>query len=184
MRKLIFCSAILFPCVFTSCNSGSGGLSATAKKNLEVNTAIMKAYEAGDFSKVSDYIAADAIDHAGENGDINGLENIIKEMRRYRDMMTDSKTEVKREMADDEYVMTWGKFSGTLKTDGMGKKAGEKIEMTSVDVSRFKDGKAVEHWSFADPNEMMKMMMGNTTQMPTHGDTNTVRPPKPLPDPK
>ncbi len=184
MRKLIFCSTILFSCVFISCNSGSGGLSATAKKNLEVNKTIMKAYEAGDFSKMGDYIAANAVDHAGENGDINGLESIIKEMQRYRDMMTDSKTEVKREMADDEYVMTWGKFSGTLKADGMGKKAGERMEMTSVDVSRFKDGKAVEHWSFADPNEMMKMMMGNTTQMPIHGDTDGVRLPKPLPDSK
>lgn len=177
MRKLIFYSVILFSGVFISCNAGSGGLSATAKKNLEVNSAIMKAYEAGDFSKMGDYIAADAIDHAGEGGDINGLENIIKEMQRYRDMMTDSKTEVKRELADDEYVMTWAKFSGTLKADGMGKKAGEKMEMTSVDVSKFKDGKAVEHWSFADMNEMMKMMMGNTTQMPASGDTTSVKPP-------
>ncbi len=177
MRKLIFFSAILFSCVIISCNTGSGGLSATAKKNLEVNSAIMKAYEAGDFSKLGDYIAADAIDHAGENGDINGLENIIKEMQRYRDMMTDSKTEVKRELADDEYVMTWAKFSGTLKADGMGKKAGEKMEMTSVDVSKFKDGKAVEHWAFADMNEMMKMMMGNTTKMPASGDTTSVKPP-------
>ena len=32
-------------------------------KNKEVNTAIMKAYESGDFSKMGDYIATDAIDH-------------------------------------------------------------------------------------------------------------------------
>ena len=35
---------------------------------------------------------------------------------------------------------------------------GAKTEMNSVDVSKFKDGKATEHWIFVDPKEMMKMM--------------------------
>jgi predicted SnoaL-like aldol condensation-catalyzing enzyme len=30
--------------------------------------------------------------------------------------------------------------------------------MTAIEVVRFKDGKAVEHWSFMEPREMMKMM--------------------------
>lgn len=150
-----------------SCSSDSGGMSATAKKNKEVNDAIMKAYEAGDFSKMSDYIAADAVDHGGESGDIKGLDNIVAEMKKYHDQMPDMKSETIKEMADDEYVMVWSKTSGTAKTDGMGMKAGQKMEMTAVDVAKFKDGKAVEHWIFMDPNEMMKMMMPAQGQMPT-----------------
>ena len=159
MRKT-FLLAFVICCFSVSCNN-AGGPSATTKKNLEVNSAIMKAYEAGDFSKMGDYIAADAVDHGGENGDVKGLDNIVKEMQRYRDAMTDMKSEVVKELADDEYVMTWGKFSGTAKTDMMGVKAGGIIQMTSMDVSKFKDGKAVEHWVFVDGAEMMKMMMGN-----------------------
>jgi len=32
------------------------------------------------------------------------------------------------------------------------------FDMHSIEVSRFKDGKAVEHWSYVDMGEMMKMM--------------------------
>lgn len=156
MRKLMLVSFVILSVVFMSCNSG--GMSAKAKKNLEVNTAIMKAYEAGDFTKMGDYIAADAVDHGGEKGDVKGLENIIAEMKRYREMMKDTKMEMVKEMADDEYVMTWAKFSGTLTVDGMGMKAGDKTSMTSIDVSKFKDGKAVEHWIFMDGTEVSKMM--------------------------
>jgi hypothetical protein len=48
----------------------------------------------------------------------------------------------------------------------MGMKAGQKMEVNSVDVAKFKDGKAVEHWIFMDPNDMMKMMMSSPDQMP------------------
>lgn len=134
---------------FFSCSNG-GGLSAKAKKNKEVNTAIMKAYESGDFSKMGDYMAADAVDHGGEMGDVKGLEEIVKQMKMYREMMPDMKSTIIHEMADDDYVMTWASFTGTMQ--------GKKTTMTSADITRFKDGKAVEHWVFMDPKEIAAMM--------------------------
>ena len=70
----------------------------------------------------------------------------------------DSKTEVIKELADDEYVMTWQRYSGTMKIEQMGMKPGDKFNMSAIEVSKFKDGKAVEHWTFMEPAEMMKMM--------------------------
>ncbi|MEJ7682905.1 MAG: hypothetical protein WKG06_34625 [Segetibacter sp.] len=32
--------------------------------------------------------------------------------------------------------------------------------MNSVDVVKIKNGKATDHWTFNDPNDMMKMMSG------------------------
>jgi predicted ester cyclase len=64
-------------------------------------------------------------------------------------------------------------MSGTAKTDGMGMKAGQKVEMTSVDIAKFKDGKAVEHWIYMDPNDMMKMMMPSQGEMPMPNPTAT-----------
>ena len=63
-------------------------------------------------------------------------------------------------MADDEYVMCWIKGTATAKVDlpDWGMKAGDSHTSNSVEVSKFKDGKAIEHWSFVDPAEMMKMM--------------------------
>lgn len=149
MKKIALVFLAAGSIFFLSCNSG-GGMSATAKKNMEVNDAIMKAYEAGDFTKMSEYIAADAVDHGGETGDIKGLDNIVSEMKRYRTMMPDMKVEMTRSLADDEYVYTWGKMTGTMN--------GKTVTMSSVDVSKFKDGKAVEHWVYMDPKEMMQMM--------------------------
>jgi predicted SnoaL-like aldol condensation-catalyzing enzyme len=149
MKKIMMLFLTAGTLFLFSC-SGGGGLSAKAKKNKEVNTAIMKAYESGDFSKMGDYLAADAVDHGGETGDVKGLENIVSEMKKYRAMMPDMKSTIIHEMADDEYVTTWASFTGTMN--------GKKTTMTSVDISKFKDGKAVEHWVFMDPKEMAAMM--------------------------
>jgi predicted ester cyclase len=173
MKKLFFILAVVILNSLIACNSDAGGMSDTAKKNKEVNDAITKAYESGDFSKMGDYIAVDAVDHGGSTGEIKGLDNIVADMKKYHEQMPDMKMETMRTMADDEYVMTWGKMSGTVKTDGMGMKAGQKMEMTSVDVAKFKDGKAVEHWIYMDPNEMMKMMMPSQGGMPMSNPTAT-----------
>ncbi len=85
MRKLLSLLLIAVFSFFVSCTSDAGGMSATAKKNIEINEAITKAYEAGEFDKMGDYIAADAIDHSGEQGDIVGLENIVAEMKKWKD---------------------------------------------------------------------------------------------------
>jgi predicted SnoaL-like aldol condensation-catalyzing enzyme len=145
-------------------------MSATAKKNMEVNDAIMKAYEAGDFSKMGDYIAADAIDHGGEQGDVKGLDSIVASMKRYRAAMPDMKSSMTKSLADDEYVFTWSKTSGTMN--------GAQMNMTGVDVSKFKDGKAVEHWIYMDPSDMMKMMQpmphADMDTMPMQGGDKTI----------
>jgi len=159
MRKLLFAGLIATSSLFIACSNG--GMSATAKKNLEVNDSIMNAYMAGDFSNMDKYIAADAIDHGGEKGDIVGLENIVAEMKRYSTMMTDVKATMTKSLADDEYVYTWSKMSAKMD--------GKPIEMSSMDVTKFKDGKAVEHWVYMDPKEMMAMMpeMGPPPPMDT-----------------
>lgn len=157
--------------LLSSCTAKEeGGLSAAAKKNLEANQAITKCFETKDFSKLGDYIAADAVDHAGQQGDVKGLENIKAEMAKMVEGMTDMKSEILKELADDEYVMSWMKVSGTLTADMMGMKAGDKIDGSSVELSKFKDGKVVEHWTFMEPAEVMKMM-GGATQPPAATDT-------------
>ena len=181
MKKLFFILAVVILNSLVACNSG---MSSTAKKNQEVNHAIMKAFEAGDFSKMGDYIAADAVDHGGDMGDIKGLDSIVAAMKRYHDQTENVKTEVIREMADDEYVIVWSKVSGTAKVDMMGMKAGQSYTLNGVDIGRFKDGKAVEHWLYMDPREMMQMMMPSMSNsfLPSDAivtnDTAIMNPPK------
>ena len=56
---------------------------------------------------------------------------------------------------------------------------GKPMTMTSVDVTKFKDGKAVEHWVFMDPLEMMTMMQQNVmggTEQTAPADSTGVQP--------
>src|SRR5665213_545404 len=164
MKKHLWILFLGLSCYGISCNTKTeSGLSAAAQNNLDVNHAIIKCFETKDFSKLGDYIATDAIGHAGDKGDIKGLDSMKIEYAKSAAGMDDQKTEVIKELADDDYVMDWNHYTGTVKTDGMGHKAGDKIDMKVMEVARFKDGKAVEHWSLMEPAELMKMM-GNMQQ--------------------
>lgn len=159
-------ATIALTCYFTSCTTKSdSAISPTAQKNLDAMHAVSQCFESKDFSKLGDYIATDAVDHAGENGDIKGLDSIkvafAKEVTGFDNM----KTDVIKELADDEYVMSWEHFTATFKVDAMGHKAGDKFDMKEIEVAKFKDGKATEHWSMLEPADVMKMMAG-TPQPP------------------
>jgi predicted SnoaL-like aldol condensation-catalyzing enzyme len=162
MKKLLF--AFLAFAVFTviSCSDDkAGGMSDRAKKNQETNQAILKMFETGDFSKVGDYIAADAIDHSGPQGEVKGLDSIKAMFQYFSSTMSDTKVEVIKELADDDYVMSWVKQSWTAKMDDpmMGMKAGDKGTMQGVEVTKYNaDGKVTEHWGFVSMADMMKMM--------------------------
>jgi hypothetical protein len=69
----------------------------------------------------------------------------------------DMKMEKIKELADDEYVMSWTYYSGTYKTIGMGHNAGDKFDMKVLEISKFKDGKSVEHWGLMNPADITKI---------------------------
>src|SRR5688500_12183992 len=104
MRKIFFVAASLLLGLLISCTNTSGdGMSEKAKKNLDAHRGVVKAIESGDLTKLGDYITEDAVDHAGETGDIKGLENIKAEMAKYAQHSEKMKSEVIKELADDEY---------------------------------------------------------------------------------
>ncbi len=169
MKKILLPCVIALLCFCTSCDSDKDeGLSDKAEKNLVAQHGVIKCFDTKDFSKIGDYIAEDFVDHAGQNGEIKGLANAKAEFEKMVTTLSDNKTETILELANDDYVMSWIRFTGTLATDNpdMGMKAGDKYDMKSMELSKFKDGKAIEHWVFMDPAEMMKMMGGAQASMP------------------
>jgi len=165
-------AALALSCYCISCNTKSeSSLSPAAQKNLDAMHAVSNTFETKDFSKLGDYIASDAVDHSGENGDVKGLDSIkaafVKEMAGFDNM----KTETIKELADDEYVMSWERVTATFKVDAMGHKAGDKFDMKDIEVAKFKDGKATEHWSMMEPGDVMKMMAPMQSQMGMPADS-------------
>lgn len=154
--KKISCLIILF---FTSLVSFSQNENVLAK-----NKAIYKAIETGDVSKIKDYIDKDAVDHeAGAGGgDIHGGDSIIAMLGNIHNSFTDLKMEVISEALSGDYLFTLVRLTGTTTANpGMGMPANRKMDSKSVDVVKLKNGKAIEHWEFMDPKDMMSMMDGN-----------------------
>jgi ketosteroid isomerase-like protein len=172
MKKYLPLFIVVISSCCISCNNQQAGPSAATQKNLDAMHAVTQAFDTKDFSKIGDYIAADAVDHAGENGDIKGIDSIKAQFVKWTAEMDNGKTVVIKELADDEYVMSWVNDSGTYKTDGMGHKAGDTFSVQAIEVAKFKDGKVTEHWTMMSPTEVMKMMgTMSTPTMPTPADS-------------
>jgi len=133
-------------------------------QNTEIlanNREVYKAIETGDVSKLADYIDKDAVDHGGgANGqDVMGADSIIAMLGNIHNSFTDLKMDVIADAVNGDYLFTLVHMTGTTTaTPGMGLPPNKQIDSKSVDVVKLKDGKAVEHWEFLDPKEMMAMM--------------------------
>ena len=143
---------------FTSCNDAekTSGPSAAAQKNLDAFHAVDSAFQTGDVSRIDQVVASDFLDHT-PNGDMKGTDS-LKAMITMMKNAGDVKSEIKKVLADDEYVMAWMHWTGTSNGSVPGMPPAGPIDMSGVEVVRFKDGKAVEHWAFMDAVEAMKMM--------------------------
>lgn len=156
MKKILFAAMAGLLCFCISCTSKTEGTgSDKAKSNMAASDAIGKAFETGDISKIDGLVADDFVDHT-DQGDKKGKDSLKAMITLMHSTMKDMKMEVVHEVADDDYVFSWNHYSGT--SDGaMGMPKGP-YSMNAIEVSKFKDGKAIEHWSFVNMMEMMKMM--------------------------
>lgn len=139
-------------------------MSAKAKANIAASDIVGNAFLTGDVSKIDSVVAKDFIDHT-DQGDKVGTDSLKASIVAMHKVGSDMKMETIKQLADDEYVFSWQRYTGT--SDGsMGMPKGP-YNMTAIEAVRFnKDGKAVEHWGFMEPREMMKMMGGGMTQPP------------------
>ena len=165
--KKIFITAVAAVLLISSCTNNDTTAtkeSGLREKNLAAVKVIDKAFETGDTTGIDSVIAADFVDHS-DRGDVKGADSIKTMVKFVHEHMKDMKTEKLHELADDDYVMSWMRWTGTSK-DVPGMPDGP-YDMHAIEVTKFKDGKITEHWTYMDPREMMKMMapQGNMGKM-------------------
>lgn len=147
-------------CFCTSCDSKTESTSdnsdkAQEQKNLAASDAISNAFKTGDVSAIDSVVSDDFVDHT-DMGDKKGRDSLKAMVNMIHTNFKDMKTEKIRDVADGDYVYSWMRYSGT--SDGsMGMPKGP-YSMSVIELARFKDGKAVEHWAFTEMRDMMKMM--------------------------
>lgn len=157
MKKLLIVCGTIFALCFVSCTSKKeegGKTSELAQKNINASHTVMKAFETGDVSAIDSVVADNFVDHT-DRGEM-GRDSLKAAIKMMHIAMPDTKMEIIKELADDEYVFSLSRTTGTC--DGsMGMPKGP-VDMKSLEVVKFKDGKAIEHWSYMEMTEMMKMM--------------------------
>jgi predicted SnoaL-like aldol condensation-catalyzing enzyme len=160
MKKFLIIASSGLICFFPSCNNDTGG-NTQGEKNIASVHSVNRAIESGDVNKLDQYIATDGIDHAGEHGDIKGLDGIKANLKKFHDEYPDMKLEEVQDAASGDYVFSLTRFTGTNVVPSMGAPAGTHFDMTAVQVIKFNnDGKAAEHWEYMTMADMMKMMGG------------------------
>lgn len=155
MKKIVCFTVATVICFLLS--SQTSRLYAQMNKNMVANRSIYKGIEIGDTAMLK-AIAIDAIDHSGPMGELRGGTAIKTMLADFHNHIKNLKMTVVADAANGDYVFSWIRMTGTANDATMGWPAGAKINSTSVDILKFKNGKATEHWGYADPNEMMEMM--------------------------
>lgn len=176
MKKSAFAAPAIFCLFLIACNDNND---SGNDKNLSASRDIYKGIESGDTTKLSS-IASDAVDHAGPmGGEVTNGDSIKGMLSQIHNHIKDLKIDIINDAASGDYVYTWSKWTGTALDSSMGFSPNQPFNTSGVDVVKFRDGKAVEHWSFIDQKDVMAMraqMMPNATTVKlTVGDTTANR---------
>jgi hypothetical protein len=173
MKKILSAVAVSVSCFFVACNNS--GTSSGNNKNISVAHEIFQGIETGDTNKLV-AIAPDAVDHAGPMGEVTNGDSIKGMLREMHNHVRDLKIEVLGDAVNGDYVYSWTRMSGTALDSSMGFQPNMPFNVRSVDIIKFRDGKAVEHWGFVDQQDLMSMraqqMPNATTVKVTMGDTS------------
>lgn len=151
-------ATFLFFCI--SCKNSSTASynvkeNSLAQKNLDAWHVVRMAFANGTPNAIDTVIADDYIDHKS-SGDVVGRDSVKANITRTHSNFKDLKMELIKELADNDFGFFWMHFAGS--SIGTPTVPAGSSDMHTIEVVKFQNGKAAEHWQYRDINEMMKMM--------------------------
>ncbi len=118
------------------------------ERNKETALASVNVIASGNVDAVLKDVDKDAVEyHEGSMGPTKGLDSIKAGLGGWMAAVPDYKGSDLMAVADGDYVMVYGTWTGTWKNDFMGMKAtGKTFKVNDVDIFKFNDaGKIIEH---------------------------------------
>ena len=175
--KKVFLLLAVATVILAGCESNANKTEGTENKMSDSTSAeskternkkiIMASFDAMASHNVADMLkdcTADCVDYGdGSMPSVKGKDSIMKMLSQWMNAFPDNKGDNLKYVADGDWVMVWGEWSGTFKNDFMGMKATNKsYKMKDVDIFKLNDaGQVVEHHNVQSPNTMM-MQIGAT----------------------
>ena len=174
MKKLLCLSVVFLICLTGNLNSAYAQNAATQndsatnlsreekeERNKKIALANAEAIRTHNLDAVAQDFAPDIINYG--NGNIppqKGVEAVMASLRLFMNALPIDKIENLVAVADGDWVMLWGKWSGTWKADIMGQKAtGKSFTKPEVEIFRFnEEGKITEHHSVQSIGEVARQI--------------------------
>lgn len=112
-----------------------------------------------NYDLIEELIAEDFVDHEEFPGLSNDRAGVRQFFELMRSAFPDLSCEVKRMVGEDDTVVVHFTMRGTHQGEFMGVAAsGKSIEADAIDIIRFLNDKAVEHWGVTDGMAMMEQI--------------------------
>ena len=113
----------------------------------------------GNVVLIDELVAADFIEHEEFPGLAGGREGMKQFFAMMRTAFPDLRMAVDDLIAECDKVVARTTMSGTHRGEFMGMDpSGKQFRVSAIDVIRFADGKAVEHWGLTDAAAMMEQL--------------------------
>lgn len=171
MKKVLITMAIA--AAFSACTGNKNTKNDEASKNealmREFSDEVMNKH---NVAMIDSFVAPDYVEHCadpGYNPDRSGLKKSWEDFfKAYPDM----REKINFMIADSNYVTVQFTMTGTNTGAVAGIPAtGKKVSVDGVDIVRYKDGKAVEHWGYMDEMKMMQQL----GMMPAMGTNDSAK---------
>ena len=123
---------------------------------------MVKAFESGDTGNLGDFVAENSIDHGDPVPGITstGLQRIKDMIAMYHTSFSNVNMKYHHVVADGDLLIAHGSWTGTHTGDFMGIPATNNTiaNVEYIDIIRFENGKAAEHWEVSDNLGMMTQL--------------------------
>lgn len=121
----------------------------------------------GNFDALDELLADDVVEHEEFPGLEPNKEGVKQFFAMFRSAFPDFRMEPHEIIAEGDLVCARMTFSGTQQGEFMGvPPSGKRIEMQAIDIVRFRDGQAIEHWGVTDSMSMMQQLGAIPEQAP------------------
>lgn len=119
----------------------------------------LEAFNQGRLGVIDEVISPDHVDHSLPPGMPPGREGVKALIGALRSAFPDMKITVERQIAEGDLVVQHITAAGTMKGDFAGMPAsGKHASWEAIHISRFIDGKVVEHWAVHDQLGMLQQL--------------------------
>jgi steroid delta-isomerase-like uncharacterized protein len=120
---------------------------------------VEQGFSTGDTAVLDELVAADCVDHGAPPGWPAGLEGVRQFMAMMRGAFPDLRYEIEDQIAEGDKVLTRVTWRGTHRGEFMGMPAtGKQVAVAGMDLTRWSNGKAVEHWGVQDALGMLQQL--------------------------